>query len=667
VRGSSIVAAVNRATSVQRTAVVFGFALLTLTLGSLAIVLSPPGTGSAAWWPGASMAVLAVASSRGTRIPAALLVLVIGALSNFVAGRELWVSIAFGFANAVEAWLVCRIASDRQGVMKLVSIASAVRFVAATLVGALSIGILAGATVAIEGGDFASSLWSIAASHASAMIVVVPLFLLPLSSYRARITPEVVIQTLLLAGVVAFVFWPGQSYPYAFLPIPILVWAAFRFRSGVVLIQSLVVALATTVLTIVGGGPFAAAAQSSPVLALHALQAFIIVLAATGLVISEGHNERDRLLAGIAARGAVLRNGILASTGGIVVIEGNSAGTLRKAVFNDGAALLFPTETWAVGENFAMEEVPASIAAPFADLVRGRSVTWSGSVDADDDRTLQVVLSRVDDHTSGFVLTVEVEDVTSRRRAAIADANTLLTEMAAVDRLTDLNRQKDDFVSSVSHELRTPVTSILGYSEELANLELDDVARGYVATITRNAQRLRSLIEDLLHVATAASAESRQAPEDVDIDELLSHMRDDLSARASEKGVSLSIGAGSLGGVVRTVRGDLERIMSNIIANAVKFTPAGGTVVVAAKRDSGKLHLRVVDTGVGIPAEDLENVFTRFFRSKTTEPVPGTGLGLPITKALVEGLGGAIHLFSDGSSGTEVLVSLPLAWPRFEL
>jgi signal transduction histidine kinase len=109
------------------------------------------------------------------------------------------------------------------------------------------------------------------------------------------------------------------------------------------------------------------------------------------------------------------------------------------------------------------------------------------------------------------------------------------------------------------------------------------------------------------------------------------------------------------------VRRDLERIMSNLISNAVKFTPAGGSVTISAERTATEVHLRVVDTGVGVPAEDLENVFMRFFRSKSTELMPGTGLGLPITKALVEGLGGQITLTSDGTSGTNVLVSLPLA------
>lgn len=661
-RGTSVVANVLALADLPRRLIVLGFILLTIPLGSVAILLTPSGSSSAAWWPAASAAVLAVACSRGTRLPAA--VVVVGALSNYIAGRPLAVSVAFGLSNAVEAWLVWRIASDRHGVVRVDSIGRAVRFVLASLVGAVAIGLLAGATIAATGGDFATSLWSIAASHASAVLVIVPLVLVPLSLFRTRLTLEAVLQLLVLTGVVAFVFWPAQAYPYAFLVIPVLVWAAFRFRSGVVLVQSFVVAIVTTVLTINGGGPFEAAAEADPRLALHALQAFIIVVAATGLVISEGRNDRDRLIAGIAAREAVLRNGILASTIGILVLEGRAGGRLRRAVFNHGASLLFSTEKWSAGEEFFLDDVPAAIAAPFAEVSSGRSASWSGSVETDSGHTLQVRLSRVDDSTNGYVLTVEIEDVTARRLAEIADANALKNEKATVDRLTDLNRQKDDFVSSVSHELRTPVTSILGFSDELLELGLKDPARGFVTTINRNAQRLASLIEDLLQVATATSMDAQPVPEPVDVDEVLAHMREDLSTRATDKGVELSITEGSNGGEIHTVRRDLERIMSNLVSNAVKFTPAGGSVTISAERSDTHVVVHVVDTGVGIPVEDLENVFTRFFRSKSTELMPGTGLGLPITKALVEGLGGEIRLSSNGTSGTEVLVSLPLAGPH---
>ncbi len=238
-RGRSVVEAVLALPDLPRRMVVLGLILLTLPLGSVAILLTPAGSDSAAWWPAASAAVLAVACSRGTRLPAAGAVIVVGALSNYLAGRPLAVSIAFGVANATEAWLVCRIASDRHGTVRLGSIGRAVRFVGACLTGAMGIGLLAGATVAAIGGNFGTSLWSIAASHASAVLVTVPLFLLPAGARRPVPRLELVIQSLALVGVVTFVFWPGQSFPYAFLPIPILVWAAFRFRTGVVQVQSL--------------------------------------------------------------------------------------------------------------------------------------------------------------------------------------------------------------------------------------------------------------------------------------------------------------------------------------------------------------------------------------------------------------------------------------------
>src|SRR5690606_17816097 len=119
--------------------------------------------------------------------------------------------------------------ADSHGAVKLGSIARGLRFVFATLVGAVSIGVLAGATVWLTGGHFGTTLWSITASHASAVLITVPLLLVPMAAFRIQLSLELVLQALVLVGVGAFVFWQEQSYPYAFLVIPVLVWAGFRF------------------------------------------------------------------------------------------------------------------------------------------------------------------------------------------------------------------------------------------------------------------------------------------------------------------------------------------------------------------------------------------------------------------------------------------------------
>lgn len=253
--------------------------------------------------------------------------------------------------------------------------------------------------------------------------------------------------------------------------------------------------------------------------------------------------------------------------------------------------------------------------------------------------------------------------------AELAQRDDLLErERQVVHALRDLNRQKDDFVSSVSHELRTPITSILGYAEELEDTELDADQTRFTRVIVRNSHRLAQLVENLLDLSRMSTQTDARESAPVDLRALVSECVEELAPLAHTAGVSLTaeFGNGSL--AVHSSAADLRRMLTNLVSNAVKFTPADGQVWVGCSGDAdgGGVLLTVSDNGIGIPPSEIERVFDRFYRSASAESLPGTGLGLPLTKGLVDRLGGTIDLQSDGHTGTHATVALPRRMPAID-
>jgi signal transduction histidine kinase len=249
------------------------------------------------------------------------------------------------------------------------------------------------------------------------------------------------------------------------------------------------------------------------------------------------------------------------------------------------------------------------------------------------------------------------------REARVA-AESMHRQLAAQnDRLRELDRLKDEFVASVSHELRTPLTSISGYAELLLEEGLDDAHRGYVAVVERNAHRLLELVNDLLLAARlqAGGVDLRKQP--FDLHAVVQESLESVARQAEAGGVELRLDAGE---PLPSVDGDAARVaqvVTNLLSNAIKFTPSGGRVDLTLAARDGVVSFRVADTGIGIPEDELERLFERFFRSQTAleRHIPGTGLGLYITKAIVEAHGGRISVESAAGEGTAFLVELPAA------
>ena len=253
-------------------------------------------------------------------------------------------------------------------------------------------------------------------------------------------------------------------------------------------------------------------------------------------------------------------------------------------------------------------------------------------------------------------------------RAARAEAEAvqrLLSEQN--ERLRELDGLKDEFVSLVSHELRTPLTSIRGYVELLLEdaRELTEDQRRFLRIVDRNSDRLLHLVSDLLFLAQIEAGKLAIEVGEVELEQLVEECIETSSPAADSKGIELNVFVERL----PTMQGDRTRLtqaLDNLVSNALKFTPSGGRVDVRLRAVDGVALLEVEDTGLGIPEDEQQQLFERFFRSSraTENAIPGTGLGLTITKAIVERHGGRIRLESTESAGTTVRVELPLSSDR---
>ena len=654
-----------------RFSVIAGLLALTYLLGLAAVVLTPPGSQTAAWWPAAGAGVVAALCARRRRWGVALLVGLITVGSNYAAGRPLAVSIGFGIANFSEAWLISAIISRGTGGAGLRRMSDVTRLLVATLAGSILMGLIAGAIVGmLEGGRFLETLIAVMASHAAAVIVMVPPALVVYGGDASRNRLEYVAQIVGTFVVIGFVFSPTNTLPLAFLSLPVLSWAAFNFSYGFVIIELLMTAVLTVELTAAGGGPFASSQIAGVSVTNEMLQLFLIAQAGTIIFLGAGRLERERLAEQVQSRGQLLRGGLVGAQVGLLILQPIRFPEVRVLLGNNAASemLEWPALAGEVEDLGPGGVVRLSRRDPAVQIFdayrRSGESEQRGELTTRAGRRVQYFLSTRNSEFDHGVITAQFVDITERYEAQLANQKALEYEQNLVDQLRDLDRQKDDFVSSVSHELRTPITSILGFAEVMEDAAMEPELREYVAVIQRNARRLADLVEDLLELGSMRANSPAKATKAVDLHRLIRECVEEQSTMAKSRGVIVSTSFDRQSPFVQSVSHDLTRIVSNILSNAIKFSLPEGAVDIATSCTDDEVQLVISDIGPGIPAEDVERVFERFYRSpaEALRVIPGTGLGLPIVKSLVERHGGRITLTSDHvAGGTTVTVTMPRA------
>jgi signal transduction histidine kinase len=234
-----------------------------------------------------------------------------------------------------------------------------------------------------------------------------------------------------------------------------------------------------------------------------------------------------------------------------------------------------------------------------------------------------------------------------------------LFDLTSIRRLETVRR---DFVANVSHELKTPLTAIRGFAETLVS-ELTDRAQHtqFADTIRANAERMQHLVDDLLDLSRIESGGWAPAPHPLAVAAAADDAFGPLRHLATERGVTLRV---SVGDGTATVRADavaLRQALTNLIENAVRYTPHGGEVTVSSRADAAGVWIVVRDTGAGIPPEHLPRIFERFYRvdAARSRAEGGTGLGLAIVKHLVEAHGGRVTAESQPGKGTTISLLFP--------
>jgi PAS domain S-box-containing protein len=356
--------------------------------------------------------------------------------------------------------------------------------------------------------------------------------------------------------------------------------------------------------------------------------------------------------------------------------------TGRITVFNRGAEMLLDHDAARrigqrfvdlldadqVAERLGTRDPDEAFAALVGDLGSGElpARDWVWVARDGSRRTVSMTLSATES-TGAVGFLVVGRDVTEQRQGQDMLVAALEKERTAVDRLRALDEAKNEFVSTVSHELRTPVTSIVGYTEMLQDGTVVDPLEEQLPlfdTIARNGQRLIVLCNDLLTLAGLDSESITWEAEQVDLGRVLGAVREATAPLLADRDLEVVFDAPADPVVVVGDPAQLERVVLNLVTNALKFTEDGGVVRARVEVAGDEAVLTVTDTGIGIPTEEQANLFQKFFRSSTAqkEAIQGTGLGLSIVSAIVSAHGGTIRVRSAHLEGATFTVRLPLKY-----
>ncbi|HET6978405.1 MAG TPA: MASE1 domain-containing protein [Pyrinomonadaceae bacterium] len=515
-------------------------------------------------------------------------------------------------------------------------------------------------------------------------LIVSPL-LLSWSSSRTinrKDIPEIASLFVLLLIVVLIVFggWfpgPVKTYPLAYLSLPCLLWAALRFDQRIVTGSIVLMAGLAVWGARHGYGPFV---ESSPNVTLLLLISFVGTSSMMTLLVAAVTTERRRAEAEKWKLGSELAlhqrrvEDIVEHVPGVVwEAWGQPDASTQRIDFvsNHVETMLgYSKEEWLSTPNFWLTVVhaedkqrAAAEAAAIFSSGKGGSSRFRWMHKDGHEIWVEAQSIVVCDETGPIGMRGVTMDITAAVKSEIERAELLERESRARQQAEEASRLKEEFLATVSHELRTPLNAVVGWSRLLQSGQLDAAGATHaVEVIERNAAAQRQIIEDLLDVSRIVSGKLRISTQPTDLLLIIHAAIDAIQPAAEAKEIKIATHVAAPEAIVRVDSERMQQVFWNLLANAVKFTPAGGTIDVYLEREGSLAEIRIEDSGPGVPAEFLPRIFERFSQAdgSSTRKHGGLGLGLAIVRHLVELHGGTVSATNRATGGAVLSVKLPM-------
>ena len=658
-----------------------GLMLLAGALGLGAVLSAPDHTHIGGMWPVGLVSGVLVYVGRQTVPKLALGFLVLVFATFALGGYPLGVSAAYAVAIVVEGLVTLQVLTVRWGYgRRLNDDLDLARFAMAAVVGSAAGAVLFALTAAVaDFGDPGKVLVATFGSHLASQLILLALFMEEFRHPGESGKTETWLRWAFTVVITLGAFISVQAPGLVFFVLPLIAWAALRAPMREALWQLVVVATIASTLVQLDRGPFRALGvlqSRSPELAGGPQIAFLLGCALVCLPFAMAVARSRQSAAEVVSERERLRRVVSGATG-MAIIETDEHGCIT--LFNPGAeSLLGYSEEELLGRRADMFHSEEEIAKQAADLGVPPTLSDVALFSARHDlgprdwryirkdgqvRTMSMTLAQMSDNSGavlGYLSTAE--DITERVRAQSALEGALQTERRAVAHLTEIDRTKDAFVSSVSHELRTPITNIVGYLELLLDGAYGDTSGAQheaLGRIDSNSHRLLELIDNLLTLSSLESLDVQMIKQPVDLREVIRRSGQRVHVVAAERGHRLDVVVPGDPVVVLGDEEHLERMVSNLATNAVKFTPEGGHITLRVRAEGLQVAIEVQDTGVGFPEEERLLLFNRFYRTThaQTEAVNGSGLGLSIARSIAHLHGARISARSTPGKGSVFTVT----------
>jgi PAS domain S-box-containing protein len=485
---------------------------------------------------------------------------------------------------------------------------------------------------------------------------------------------------LFVTSMVIFGGWfpgPIKTYPLAYLCLPLLLWAALRFDQRIVTLGILLLAAVAVWGALNSYGPFV---RPNPNTSQLLLLSFIGTATLTTLVLFAATNERrlaeqegQRLGTQLEMHRRRIEDIVQTVPGVVWEAWGQPDEASQQINFVSSGVekmLGYSKEEWLATPNFWLSIVHPDDKERAAQEAAGFFTSCTGGVSRfrwlrKDGREVWVEAQSVvvlDSSGAPVGMRGVTIDISAAIQAENERAELLRRERAARTEAEDASRLKDEFLATVSHELRTPLNAVVGWARLLRTGQLDSEGTSHaLEVIERNAGVQRQIIEDLLDVSRIITGKLLVASEPLELLLVIHAAIDVIRPAAAAKDIQLQTHIDAPEVVVRGDADRLQQIIWNLLANAVKFTPAQGTVDIYLTQEGTDAEIRIEDSGPGIPDEFLSRVFDRFSQadSTSTRKHGGLGLGLAIVRHLVELHGGSVLARNKDTQGAILIVRLP--------